>query len=67
MRYLCPPDKFLLREECIDTMSVYYFNATGAGYLTASVASLLDNNPQTEGAYEMWIWPSLAFEDCYLF
>ena len=58
--FLCPQDQFLVQGECLETMRVYNFDTSVPGYLTASVASILDNNPQTEGAYEMWIWPNLV-------
>ena len=32
-------------------MRVYSFNPAISGYLTGTVANLLDNTPQTEGAY----------------
>lgn len=41
-------------------MMVYNFDATATGYLRASASDILDNVPQTSGAYEMWIWPDLV-------
>ena len=48
-------------------MKVYSFDPAIPGYLTGTLAAVLDNNPETEGAYELWIWPDLVNEDSYLF
>ena len=49
--YLCPEEEYLVEGECLDTMRVYKFESSISGYLTGTVVDILDNNPQTEGAY----------------
>ena len=53
--------------QCYGTMRVYQFNPSVSGYLTATGVTSLDNNPQTEGAYELWAWPQLVNEESFLF